>query len=650
MLETTRRRRVTRAPVPGVALVLALLCSLLAGTPARAAGGYLAGTVTGPDELALGSFAVEVYRADGPDRWVVAASRTIWSSADGSFSIPLPAGTYRACFGEPVDDWYADVGRRCWSDGYEVWDATDIVVTDGGTTTITPALPREARVRGRIVGAGGDGVSAYVAPYRRLPDGSWGWSGGEQSLADGTFLVPDLDPGTYRFCLLDVPRVFFAECWDDVVSLTEAQDVTIAPGTTTRISFWLSRKASISGTVTRPAGSAGSITVAAYRRQNDQWAAVENAGVAADGSYRIAPLSAGTYRVCADGYDIVRSCWRASPQIDAATDVVLATDRSRANVDLAPGGAGFVTGTLPDVYLGAQGYPYPTAWRQVGLRWEAVAVGEAVPTGIGNDWTYTIGSLPTGTYVVCVEHAEPEFVPAFPQTCNGGSPTAQGGIPFDVVEGSTTTDVDIVTGRAGTIQGRVPGAPTRVRVDLFAPSGRLALSARTNADGFFRFGNLPAGDYRLGFHRATARTSLAAEWWRNRPDGVGPAGATPITVDGVVVGGIGVTLDQGGVITGRLLDQADAPVAGCVVQARSRDGSLAIRTAVTGTDGSFALGGLSTASYVVLVTRTCSGAPTALFHDSDSPSGTTARLRDADDVAVTLGRTTTLADDLHTAG
>ncbi len=643
-----------RATISGVALALVLVLSLIVGAPSHAAGGTLSGTLTGPDLRPYELFTIDVFEADGPDRWRLATSRTVWSGdgqPPGQFAVPLPAGTYRACFSAPVEDWTEDVGRRCWSDGYEVWDATDIVIAEGATTTINPSLPAEGRLRGRIVGPGGTGVSAYVAPYRRLPNGTWDWHGGKQSQADGTFTVPDLDPGTYKVCLLDVPREFVAECWDDVATLVEAQEVAVAPNTTTPLRFRLARRASVSGTVSRPPGSTAPIYVTSYRWNGGRWAATPGGTVAgADGSYRITGLDAGTYRVCAHGYDVVTGCWKRGSSPSDGTDIPLADGASRQRLNLAPGLAGFVTGTLPDVYLGAQGYPVPVAWKEVDGSWRSIATGEAVPSGTGADWIFEVGSLPTGRYVVCVSHEDPEFVPAFAMTCNGGSPSPQGGVPFEVVAGATTSGIDIPTGRAGEINGSVASPPTRVRVDLYAPTGRLALSQWTGPDGRYRFRELPPGDYRIGFHRNAGLTPLAAEWWQNRGDGLGVAGATPIPVDGDRIIGIRATLDPGGAIDGRLLDSAGAPVAGCTVRARARDNSLAVRTAVTDATGAFSIGGLSTASYVVLVPNTCSGEPSWIYYDTDSADGTTARLRDADDIAVTRGRTTALAVDLQTNG
>jgi hypothetical protein len=143
---------------------------------------------------------------------------------------------------------------------------------------------------------------------------------------------------------------------------------------------------------------------------------------------------------------------------------------------------------------------------------------------------------------------------------------------------------------------------------------------------------------------------LAAEWWHNRDDGLGLAGATPVTVSGSVVAGVRATLDPGGTIDGRLLDAAGVPVEGCTVLARARDRSLAVRTATTDAAGDFSIGGLSTAAYVVLVPKACSGEETGIFYDADSPDGTTSRLRDADDIAVTRRQSRALAVDLHTSG
>ena len=137
--------------------------------------------------------------------------------------------------------------------------------------------------------------------------------------------------------------------------------------------------------------------------------------------------------------------------------------------------------------------------------------------------------------------------------------------------------MDIVTGRAGEIRGRVNGAERPVRVDLVTATGRLAVSLTTDAAGAYRFGDLPTGSYYVGFHRESASSSLVAEWWRNRTDGLGIAGATPVTLDGNILTNVSATLDPGGDITGRLVADDGSAVAGCLVRARAADGSLAIR-------------------------------------------------------------------------
>lgn len=645
--------RAGRARFSGFALVLALLLPLLVAAPAHAAGGTLKGTLKGPDGSPFEYFQVDLYQATGPDTWALALTRTVvpWQSPlpPGQFSITgIPAGTYRACFKTAYDstyEWAEQSGIGCWRGAYDIRGGLDLTIADGGTTTISPRLPAEASVRGSVVGASGP-VQVYVQPYRRAPDGTWTYQHGGQTDADGEFVATDLDPGTYRFCLSDVPRQYVGGCWRGSADLAGATDLVVRPGAQPAITFRLAPRASISGTVTRPAGSTEPLYVTVFWYRNNRWEAMNYAGVGEDGHYGVTGLDADTYRTCLSGADVVTACWQHGDGPADADDIVLGTGEARTGIDFSPGPAGFVTGTLPDMYLGAQGYPVPVAWRKEDGRWEAVAAGEANPTGVGNDWEYRMGQLPTGSYVICVHHEEPEFVPAFPETCTGDSPTAQGGEPVEVVAGQTTSGVDIATDLAGEIRGQVTGTSSSVRVDLYTRSGRVALSRLTDAEGFYRFRELPKGDYRVGFHRATVASPYAAEFWRNKPDGAGLAAATPVTVDGGVVAGIRAVLDLGGTIDGRLVDAADAPVAGCRLQARGADGSLAARTTVTAADGTFSVGGLSTASYLLVVPAACTGGA-ARYYDAGAPGRTSARLRDADPVVVALGGATALPGDLQ---
>ena len=302
-----------------------------------------------------------------------------------------------------------------------------------------PPAPPDAQVRGRIIGAGGAGVSAYVVPYRRAPDGTWTSVFGEQSMADGSFVIPHLDPGTYRFCLLDVPREYLPECWDDVADVADADEVVVPPGEQPppqvparparqhlRHRHPAARVDELdqSDRVSVPTRVAGSRSPSLGRSRT-----------ATTGS----PVSTRTPTGCAPtGTTSSQTCWRTGSQADDATDIVLAAGQYRRQSTsrrARPGSSAAPCPTSTSAPRATRASPHGVRSAAGGRRWRAA---NPCPTGIGSDWTYEVGSLPTGTYVVCVEHLDPEFVTAFPLTCNGGSPSPQGGIPFEVVAGATT--------------------------------------------------------------------------------------------------------------------------------------------------------------------------------------------------------------------
>ena len=380
----------------------------------------------------------------------------------GEFAIALPAGSYRACFDEARLR-ATTSGRRCWSDGYDVFGGTDIVVTEGGTTTIAPAAPaRDARCEGRIVGAGrGRRLGVRRRRTAGRPTGPGPRSSASRACADGSFVRGRPRSRAPTGSASSTCRASTSpSAGTTSPPLAEADEVTVPPGRhrpdplparPARQHLRHRHPAARLDGVRSTSAPTGSATVDGSRSPSPP--------VGPDGGYRITGLDADTYRVCADGYDILRTCWRQGSEPDAG-------HRHRARHRSVPqaGRPRPRPGRLRDRHPARRlprrrGLPERHRLAPGRRRLAAVASGESVPTGIGSDWTYEVGSLPTGTYVVCVEHIEPEFVTAFPRTCNGGSPSPQGGIPFEVVAGATTSGIDIATGQAGEIRGGVLGSP-----------------------------------------------------------------------------------------------------------------------------------------------------------------------------------------------
>ena len=95
--------------------------------------------------------------------------------------------------------------------------------------------------------------------------------------------------------------------------------------------------------------------VRALKSDGKDWITEATVVSASDGSYMISSISAGTYRICAEGIRIglVRQCFNGLDipvlsNIDAATPVVLADGEFRGNVNFPMNRGGTITGKLID--------------------------------------------------------------------------------------------------------------------------------------------------------------------------------------------------------------------------------------------------------------------------------------------------------------
>jgi len=216
-----------------------------------------------------------------------------------------------------------------------------------------------------------------------------------------------------------------------------------------------------------------------------------------------------------------------------------------------------------------------------------IHAGETVELVLGGPVerpVHVFGRVLSGTQAV--PGAALTFARSSARAATWGATCDEGGHYELVVDGGGSYDVQLTSGEASS--GRrieLPGDRTEVELDLELPSGSIAgtvrdaggepvgsalvrvepdrrtadlgasfayASARSAADGRYRLGGLPAGEYQVA-----ARGELAAS--------DGPATAFELT-EGQARTGIDLALDAGPTrVRGRVLDQAREPVAGARV-------------------------------------------------------------------------------------
>lgn len=399
-------------------------------------------------------------------------------------------------------------------------------ITTGIDFVLSPAgsISGAARDAGTGLGVPGLSVSAIAvtASGRRVTRDS-------QTGLEGEYSLVGLPPGGYFVKVDGMSSGYVDEIYMDIIcpgcDVRGGQRVDVRADTaTTHIDFSLSRGGAISGTVVKP-GGVFDTTVEAYSATG---ALARSASAAADGSYTIEGLPAGSYRLLAmlrgpafgQLYSGV-ACPNRACDVTAGTPVSVTTGVTTAGIDVTFPATGAISGHVWD----AVGRP---AW---GGRVFSFAGGLA---WVQADGHYRLSDIPAGNHYVgtAVEGLVNEIHDNLP--CAGCDPGASGATPVTVMGGAEASGIDFTLDVGGSISGKVASAgrglgevPIRLKkagaLDSYA-------AATTRDDGTYEVLGLAPGTY----YAAASREGFDVQLYSGLPcpQTCDPTTGTPITVSG----------------------------------------------------------------------------------------------------------------------
>jgi len=388
-----------------------------------------------------------------------------------------------------------------------------------------------------------------------------GYGRGATTASDGSYTITTLITGQYR--VRAYAEGYIEEYYDNVYEYSEATPVSvIMPDDTPGIDFTLDSGGTISGHVYQSDGATpiegawvdASLMDGGYGR---------GATTAPDGSYTITTLITGQYRVRAYAEGYIEEYYDGVYEYDQATPVSVTMPDDTPGIDFTLDLGGTISG---HVYQSDGTTPVEGAWVDASL----VDGGYGRGATTASDGSYTITTLITGQYFV-------EAYPPYGVNLLPSSTTAE------VIQGETTT-IDFVLQAGGIISGRVTdeggeGVP-ETYVYAYGPRYR---STYTDEDGYYTIAGLPSGNY-----------TVTAE----PPYGVNLLGSS--TTAEVIQGEttiVDFVLQVGGIITGRVTDEAGEGISGAYVYA---DGPN-YRSTYTDEDGYYSIIGLETGNYTVRI-------------------------------------------------
>ena len=309
-------------------------------------------------------------------------------------------------FARTSDDSYIHA-RLYYNNVQSVDEAADITVAEGETISgIDASLAIASHITGKVTARDGTTpiTNGCVTAYRLSAGGDWNWWHSTYTDAAGEYDIGRLAAGTYRIGFVDDTYVHAAQYYNNVPSIEEAADITVATGETiTGINASLAAASHITGRVTSSNGMTPitNVCVTAYRlTEEGGWDWVNSAHTDATGAYDIGGLSAGTCRIGFNDSGHISEYYNDVPSVTGAMDIQLTEGATVSGIDASLAIASHITGrvTGPDGITPLERI-WVTAYQYVE------DVGWAYWCVVGSDFTdtngeYDVGGLPAGTYLV----------------------------------------------------------------------------------------------------------------------------------------------------------------------------------------------------------------------------------------------------------
>lgn len=388
-------------------------------------GAYtISGTVVDDLGAPAAGVTVTVSPYGSPVTTDAAGHYTVGNLLPGSYTVSFvpPAGS--ALLGETYDD-------------AVMWNPTRITVTAADVTGIDATLDRAGSIGGLVLDPDGNpisGVSVQLASAAaQLTSATSG--------PDGTYLATGLRPGSWRIGFT-APNgsPWVSEYYDDARTYDEQAVVPLTSGAAVTLhDAVLARGSTIAGRILAPDGTP--------KAGIEVYASTDSGGgggatTGADGTYAIAGLADGDYRVNA------QSDWSAN-----LVGVVYPGTASWDDAELVHV-AGATTVTLHDMTLLAGVTITGTAFGPGGTPLSGasvMAVGADGQNGAStaSDGSYSINLLPPGTYRVSVSsYLPPQVVRTYYAATPGVTRSSQA-TPVVLAAGGTAAGIDIHAGAKG---------------------------------------------------------------------------------------------------------------------------------------------------------------------------------------------------------